>query len=110
MLAWRFRLVDEAAHRDSSVLMRCTSTTTYSWTTAPAGHLAEHRREFSTSSNGPITERARFEPQQDAPTITLPAEGTQLDLDRFGVWPDLPRPAGQGRLTVAAGPAPCVQG
>lgn len=78
-------------------------TMTYSWMAAPAGHLAEHRREFSTSSNGPpITERVRYEPLQDAPTITLPAEGTQLDLDRFGVWPDLPWEAAE---SAAASPS-----
>lgn len=77
-------------------------TTTYSWMAAPAGHLAEHRREFSISSNGPITERVRYEPLQDAPTITLPAEGTQLDLDRFGVWPDLPWEAAE---SAAASPS-----
>ena len=67
-------------------------TTTYSWTIAPAGHLSAHRREFAASPNGTFTEHARFEPQQDVPIITLPPEGTELDLDRFGVWPDLPRP------------------
>ncbi len=66
-------------------------TLTYSWTVAPDGHLSEHQRTFA-GSGGEVQERTRFEPQQDAPTITLPTEGAELNLDQLGIWPDLPLP------------------